>query len=176
MQLSSWVIGPASALFPGHLPLCFFDRIHDLWTIRRSGKRPGTTHTLSNRKINLIMTHVWIWFQAMCLCLQSFTAMCSTFWSFSYLASTNNSSCPQMSRFVVYLTPVAYTETETHASLYKYQFTQQAVPQWWTCRRHIRSWLRLLPGTAAVNCSGAIREGWGPHICRCPQSNSYSTK
>lgn len=24
MQLSSWVIGPAPALFPGHLPLCFF--------------------------------------------------------------------------------------------------------------------------------------------------------
>ena len=46
------------ASFPGCLPLCFLDRIHDLWTARRSGRRPGIPSTSSNCKVDSIMTYV----------------------------------------------------------------------------------------------------------------------
>lgn len=176
MQLSSWVMGPAPALFPGHLPLCFF--WPHTWPLNHPKKREKAWYNSYIIKPQDKLDHDTCGFGfRQCACAFSLSQQCArTFWPFAYLASTNNTSSPQMSRFVVYSTPVAYTETETNASLHKYQFTLQAVPQRWTCRRHIRRWLRLSLGTAAVNCSGAIREGWGPHICRCPQSNSYITK
>jgi len=46
------------ALFPGRLPLRSLDCIRDLWTARRSGRRPGITSTSSNRKVDSIMTYV----------------------------------------------------------------------------------------------------------------------
>ena len=44
--------------FPGCLLLPFLDCICDLWTTWRSGRRPGTTATSSNRKVDSIMTYV----------------------------------------------------------------------------------------------------------------------
>ena len=49
---------PMLASFPGCLLLRFLDHIHDLWTARRSGRRPGITSTSSNRKVDSIMTYV----------------------------------------------------------------------------------------------------------------------
>jgi len=50
------------ASFPGRLPLRSLYRIRDLWTARRSGRRPGITSTSSNRKVDSIMT-LWTRFQ-----------------------------------------------------------------------------------------------------------------
>ena len=44
------------ASFLGCLPLCFLDYIHDLWTTRRSRRRPGITSMSPNRKVDSIMT------------------------------------------------------------------------------------------------------------------------
>ena len=48
------------ASFPGHLLLCSLDRIRDLWTASRSGRRAGTSSTCmsSNCKVDSIMTYV----------------------------------------------------------------------------------------------------------------------
>ena len=46
------------ASFPGRLLLRSLDRICDLWTARRSGRRPGSSSTSSNRKVDSIMTYV----------------------------------------------------------------------------------------------------------------------
>ena len=43
---------------PGHLPLHFLECICDLWTIWRSWRRPSTTPTSSNCKVDLIMMYV----------------------------------------------------------------------------------------------------------------------
>ena len=43
-------------LIPSHLPLCILDYTHDLWTAWRSGRRPGSTPTSSNCKVDSIMT------------------------------------------------------------------------------------------------------------------------
>jgi len=46
------------ASFPDHLLLRSLDCIRDLWTDRRSARRPGITSTSSNCKVDSIMTYV----------------------------------------------------------------------------------------------------------------------
>jgi len=57
-QLTSSTVKLAS--FPGHLPLHSLDHIRDLWTTRRSGRRPGISSTSSNHKMDSIMTYMYV--------------------------------------------------------------------------------------------------------------------
>ena len=66
-----WCSKRTLASFPGHLLFRSLDRICDLWTTRRSGRRPGISSTSSNRKMDSNMTYVdsVVVIMAMWMCL-----------------------------------------------------------------------------------------------------------
>ena len=67
---------------PGHLPLHFLECICDLWTIWRSWRRPSTTPTSSNYKVDFIMTYVDLVSVIMAICPHMFNiaSSCEYYW------------------------------------------------------------------------------------------------
>ena len=82
------------ASFPGRLPLRFLDRICDLWTARRSGRRPSISSTSSHRKVGSIMRYVdsVSVIMATCSCISVFRPASELAWTFVLKTGTGRST------------------------------------------------------------------------------------
>jgi len=115
------VIGTAGhdallALFPSHLWLRSLDHIRDLWTIRRSGRRPGISFTSSNRKVDSIMTCGLGFSNYGNVPMHVTARSCEHYWEVHELTTTGRGAelfCATLSQWLFDAWARCHTETES---------------------------------------------------------------